>query len=208
MKKFRIVLLTAMCLIFGVLGLSGCIDIPDDTGDSSSTGTACVHELEKHDEIEATCSEEGNVQYWTCSKCGKFFTDAEAKNEVAETAVVTPKVAHTEAVIPGKAATCTETGLTDGKKCSVCNEILVKQTVIDKISHTEAVIPGKAATCTETGLTDGKKCSVCGEILVKQEVIDKISHTEAVIPGKAATCTETGLTDGKKCSVCGEILVK
>ena len=80
MKKFRIVLLTAMCLIFGVLGLSGCIDIPDDTGDSSSTGTACVHELEKHDEIEATCSEEGNVQYWTCSKCGKFFTDAEAKN--------------------------------------------------------------------------------------------------------------------------------
>ena len=203
MKKFRIVLLTAMCLIFGVLGLSGCLDIPDDTGDSSSTGTACVHELEKHDEIEATCSEEGNVQYWTCSKCGKFFTDAEAKNEVAETAVVTPKVAHTEAVIPGKAATCTETGLTDGKKCSVCGEILIKQTVIGTVPHTEAVIPGKAATCTETGLTDGKKCSVCGEILVKQTVIGASGHDYAETVTKKATCTENG-EKTFKCSHCGD----
>ncbi len=115
---------------------------------------------------------------------------------------------HAEEIIPGKAATCTETGLTEGKKCSVCGEILVKQEVIDALGHTEEVIPGKAATCTETGLTEGKKCSVCGEILVKQEVIDALGHTEEVIPGKAATCTETGLTEGKKCSVCGEILVK
>ena len=37
---------------------------------------------------------------------------------------------HTEEIIPGKAATCTEDGLTDGKKCSVCGEILEKQQTI------------------------------------------------------------------------------
>ena len=32
--------------------------------------------------------------------------------------------------MPGKAATATETGLTDGKKCSVCKEIILPQYVI------------------------------------------------------------------------------
>ena len=114
---------------------------------------------------------------------------------------------HTEEIILGKAATCTETGLTDGKKCSVCQEILVAQEEIEALGHTEEIVLGKAATCTETGLTEGKKCSVCQEVLVAQEEIEALGHTEEIILGKVATCTETGLTEGKKCSVCQEILV-
>ena len=114
---------------------------------------------------------------------------------------------HTEVTVPGKAATCTETGLTDGKKCSVCEETLVAQETIPAKGHTEVTVPGKAPTCTETGLTDGKKCSVCEETIVAQETIPAKGHTEVTVPGKAPTCTETGLTDGKKCYVCGETLV-
>ena len=110
-------------------------------------------------------------------------------------------------ILPAKAATCTETGLTEGKKCKDCGEIIVPQQEVAKLAHKEEIIPGKAATCTEAGLTDGKKCSVCGEILVAQQEIKALGHKEEVIPSKAATCTETGLTEGKKCSVCGEILV-
>ena len=110
-------------------------------------------------------------------------------------------------ILPAKAATCTETGLTEGKKCKDCGEIIVPQQEVAKLAHKEEIIPGKAATCTENGLTEGKKCSVCGEILVAQQEIKALGHKEEVIPGKAATCTENGLTEGKKCSVCGEILV-
>ena len=110
-------------------------------------------------------------------------------------------------ILPAKAATCTETGLTEGKKCKDCGEIIVPQQEVAKLAHKEESIPGKAATCTEAGLTDGKKCSVCGEILVAQQEIKALGHKEEVIPGKAATCTETGLTEGKKCTVCGEITV-
>lgn len=115
-------------------------------------------------------------------------------------------VTHVSAVIPAVEPTCTETGLTEGEKCSVCGEILKSQEEVPALGHTEEVVPGKAATCTKAGLTDGLKCSVCQETLKEQEVIPALGHKEEVIPGKAATCTTIGWSEGKRCSVCGLIL--
>ena len=114
---------------------------------------------------------------------------------------------HTEETVPGEAATCSATGLTDGKKCSVCGETLLTQAEIPMLEHTEETVPGEAATCTEAGLTDGKKCSVCGETLENQQEIPALGHTEVDVAGSAATCTEAGLKDGKKCSVCNVVTV-
>ena len=127
--------------------------------------------------------------------------------ELSRDNVTVDALGHTEAVDAKVDATCTETGLTEGKHCSVCNEVLVKQEIVDALGHTEAVDAKVDATCTETGLTEGKHCSVCNEVLVKQEVIDALGHTEVIVPGKAASCTEGGITDGKTCSVCGDTLV-
>ena len=48
---------------------------------------------------------------------------------------VSPEHNHTEEVIPGFDATCTEAGHTEGKKCSVCGEILVAQEEIPAKGH-------------------------------------------------------------------------
>lgn len=113
---------------------------------------------------------------------------------------------HTEQVIPGKAATCTEKGLTEGKKCSVCGEELVAQEEIPALGHTETIDAAVAATCTATGKTEGKHCSVCNEVLVKQEEIPALGHAEVIDAAVAGSCT-TGLTEGKHCSRCNEVLV-
>ena len=140
----------------------------------------------------------------TCSEAGEKHTECTVCKTELESGSVELK-AHTEITVEGKAPTCNASGLTEGKKCSVCGAVTVEQTVIDPIPHTETVIAGKAPTCTEEGLTEGEKCSVCGAITEKQSTIPATSHTEVVIEGKAPTCTENGLTEGKKCSVCGVV---
>ena len=156
-------------------------------------------EVTKENEVAPTCSAEGsydNVSY--CTECGI---------EAARETVTVEKLPHTEAVDAAVDATCTATGLTEGKHCSVCNEVLVAQETTEKLPHTEVVYAAVDATCTATGLTEGKHCSVCNEVLVAQETTEKLPHTEVVDAAVDATCTATGLTEGKHCSVCNEVLV-
>ena len=114
---------------------------------------------------------------------------------------------HTLVTDAAIAATCTETGLTAGKHCSVCNEVLVAQEEVAAKGHTEVVDEAVAATCTETGLTEGKHCSVCNEVLVAQKEVAAKGHTEVVDEAVEATCTTAGKTAGSHCSVCNEVIV-
>lgn len=117
-------------------------------------------------------------------------------------------IPHTEVVEKAVAPTCTETGLTEGKHCSVCNAVLVEQEVVKAKGHTEVVDKAVAPTCTKAGLTEGKHCSVCSAVLVEQEVVPAKGHTEVVDKAVEPTCTEAGLTEGKHCSVCSAVLVE
>ena len=84
---------------------------------------------------------------------------------------------HTWEIIKGKESTCTEKGISNGKACSKCGEILEAQEVTEALGHSKMTIQGRAATCVKTGLTDGEKCARCGEILKEQQEIKMIPHS-------------------------------
>ena len=103
-------------------------------------------------------------------------------------------IPHTEVVEKAVEPTCTETGLTEGKHCSVCSAVLVEQKVVPAKGHTEVVDKAVAPTCTKTGLTEGKHCSVCNKVLVKQTIVPAKGHSwDGGKITAAPTCTGSGV---------------
>ena len=110
-----------------------CDEIKDKTAHTmgdNSVCTGCGYGCDHAEQNAATCTTPA-----TCKDCG---------------ANVAPAKGHTEEIIPAVAPTCKDTGLTEGKKCSVCGEILVAQETVAKT--------------TEHTYTDNKDatCNVCG----------------------------------------------
>ncbi|MBP3634670.1 MAG: hypothetical protein J6J43_08880, partial [Oscillospiraceae bacterium] len=141
-----------------------------EAGYTTFTCKTCGH-TEDGDEVAATghdydevvtapdCTAGGYTTY-TCKTCGhtEKGDEVEAKG-------------HTEVIDAAVEATCTETGLTEGKHCSVCDAVLIAQEIVAAKGHTEVIDAAVEATCTETGLTEGKHCSVCDAVLTAQEIV-------------------------------------
>ncbi len=166
---------------------------------------------------QPTCVDEGTEKR-ECS-CGERETRAIDKINT-----------HSEAIDAAVEPTCDNTGLTEGKHCSECGNVIVEQTVIPATGHkyddrydadcnvcdfvrpadcrhnNTVIIPGKSATCTGEGYTEGEKCANCEEVLIPQIQLDPLGHTEGKwIVDKESTCTEDGIKS-QSCSVCSVTL--
>ena len=111
----------------------------------AASGGECAHSnLENVSAKEATCSNEGNIEYWKCSECEKSFKDANATEEATEAELSIEKLAHTEVTIPAVDKTCTTDGATEGKKCSVCDTVITAPT---KIPAGHTYVEGICSVC-------------------------------------------------------------
>lgn len=135
-----------------------------------------------------TCTAEG-VKTYTCTECKATKTESIAAK------------GHTAVSVAGTPATCTNTGLTSGSKCSVCNAVLTAQETIAALGHSfgEWSVK-KQASCTEGG-TESRACASCG--ITEDRAIAEKGHTAGNwVTVSESTCTQNGMKE-QKCTECG-----
>lgn len=83
---------------------------------------------------------------------------------------------HQIVIDKGVAATCTKGGISDGKHCRICHEVIEEQVVLPMLEHSIITKSPIEPTCTQDGITEGTQCSVCFKIFKEQEIVEKLGH--------------------------------
>ncbi len=151
-----------------------------------------THVPNKVEKKDPTCTEDGNIEYWTCTaedgECdGKYYTDEECTEEVTRKDTVLKATGHKLTETAAKDATCTAEGNTKYYTCDNCgkyfaddkgeNEIDKDSWVTEKTEHVFATTEwsrdaekhwhecanGCGTRSAETAHTFEKGvCTVCG----------------------------------------------
>ncbi len=154
-----------------------------------------VHDVDasNYKTLAPTCTVGGQKAY-TCSTCNQSIAILDG----------TPALGHTPVVVPSVPATCVQDGLTEGKKCSVCDAVVQAQVVAvekNESLHTVVTDPAVAPTCSAVGYTEGSHCSSCDKVIVAPTEVAATGHTYGDwVNGKNERT--------KTCSGCGDTLTE
>ena len=182
------------------------------------------HTLTETGAQEATCTEAGNIDYWTCAECGQFFSDEEGTTVISEEDIIVPAAGHTLTKTDAKEETCVTPGNIAYWTCDVCGAIFSDEDGENEITEDDLVIPAghklihtdaKEATCTENGNEEYWTCSVCANVFLDEDAEEQttaaavirpaIAHQLIAVPKKDATCEQAGNKACWVCTVCEKI---
>lgn len=97
-----------------------------------------THSLTAHAGNAPACETAGNSAYWSCSICGKYFSDANAENEIEEGSWVIEATGHTLVKVAATAKNI------EYYKCSKCGKCFSDAAGTKEISESSTVINATA----------------------------------------------------------------
>lgn len=182
------------------------------TNTITDEGSALGHNMIHHDAASSTCLVQGNIEYYSCSRCNKLFANESGATELTAEQIKTALAAHTPstAVVENDvASTCTTAGhYQEVVYCSVCGVELSRDTYNKELkahSYGEWTTDadGHSRTCSvcgtvESGEHDGNPCSVCG-----YEAQAVCTHNYVGVVTTQPTKTSTGVMT-YTCTECGD----
>ena len=165
-------------------------DSTDDSGDSSGDEVH-THAMTKQDAVEATCTTDGNIEYYTCDDCGKIYADEDATTELTMADVVI-EASHALTKVDATNATCTADGNIEYYTCGgTCGKIyadedatteLAMADVVIAASHALTKVDATNATCTTDGNIEYYTCGgTCGKIYADENATTELTMADVVI---------------------------
>ena len=159
------------------------------------------HILTKTAAKAATCTENGNKEYWTCEHCKKYFlsddTNPETAKAVEQSETVIP-ASHKLTKVEAKDATCTEDGNKEYWTCEHCKKYFLSDDTNPEtakaVELSETVIPALVQVATTTTPI---KC-VYGQDMSKIDLRDYVKNTDVVGEVTVKVATGSTLPDGMK----------
>ncbi len=159
------------------------------------------HILTKTAAKAATCTENGNKEYWTCEHCKKYFlsddTNPETAKAVEQSETVIP-ASHKLTKVEAKDATCTEDGNKEYWTCEHCKKYFLSDDTNPEtakaVELSETVIPALVQVATTTTPI---KC-VYGQDMSKIDLRDYVKNTDVVGEVTVKVATDSTLPDGMK----------
>ena len=119
-----------------------------ELSDEDVTIAALGHDMTHHEAVEATCTEAGNIEYWSCSRCNLNFSDEAGTKEVAS---VTLPAGHDIEWVNAVEPTVSAEGMRAHYECSKCNtcyEDIDGKEVIDREDLVLAQLVEQSVTVT------------------------------------------------------------
>ena len=89
-----------------------------ELSDADVTIAALGHDMTHHEAVEAGCTVDGNIEYWSCSRCSLNFSDEAGTKEVAS---VTLPAGHDIEWVDAVEPTTSSEGIRAHYECSKCN---------------------------------------------------------------------------------------
>jgi hypothetical protein len=207
--------------------------------DAAGTKTAKLKDFEtgkkdetKHTDLKhfpskaATCTEKGNIEYWYCSGCKEYYSDAAGTVKTTLAKVSTSKNDHDYYWVADEVAgvhyqKCRVCGTTTGTsshsggtasckaqaKCAKCGASYGE---LDPNTHVNFEVRNEVkATETKQGYTGDKYCKDCGKLIETGEYYSAQCAGGCkdieLVKGTPKTCTEDGTIDYYRCKKCGNM---
>ena len=169
--------------------------------EQSETVIPASHKLTKVEAKDATCTEDGNKEYWTCEHCGKYFLSDDSNSETAKAVEQSETVipaSHKLTKVEAKDATCTEDGNKEYWTCEHCKKYFLSDDTNPEtataVELSETVIPALVQVAT---VTTPIKC-VYGQDMNKIDLRDYVKNTDVVGEVTVKVATGSTLPDGMK----------
>lgn len=106
----------------------------------SSVLSALGHKMEHHKGKQATCKEDGEKEYWYCTRCKKYFLDEKGTKETTKAGLVISATGHKMEHHDRKEATNEQAGNIEYWYCTLCNNYFLDEKGKQQVEKDKVVI--------------------------------------------------------------------